>query len=65
VVDILVGEEERDKWLARLEEAGVAASAHRLDTHIKLPRLVQREIGEQETILRELMTHSEALSRTG
>lgn len=64
VVDILVGEADKDEWLARLEEAGISAASHRLDTHIKLPHLVQKEIGDQGAILRELMAHSEAISRS-
>src|SRR5262249_29215201 len=55
VVDVLVGEADREQWLARLEEAGISARPHRRDTHIKLPHLVQKEIGDQGAVLRELM----------
>ena len=58
LVDLLVGEENRDGWIARIEEAGVSAYKTNAQRTIRV-RLTQRELAENEDVFREVLASCE------
>jgi hypothetical protein len=63
VVDLMVGGENRDAWLQKLEAAGVGA--YKIDSsskNIRVP-LTQRELAEQEGLIRQLLAACEEQGR--
>lgn len=64
VAVVFVGEDQRDHWIQRLEEAGIAAETHRNENELKVPRLHQQDIVKNEDLLRELLQSAESRSRS-
>jgi len=64
VLDVMVGAENRDAWLEKLQGAGVGAyKIGSSSKNIRLP-LTQREVAEHETLIRDLLSTSEKQGRT-
>ena len=58
LVDLRVGEENRDEWISRMEDAGVSAYKTNAPQTIR-SRLTERELADNEALLREVLASCE------